>query len=266
MIRRTIYLKERIVEITSAGNGQFFVVTTGHVYQYTAEGRLENPWNLESTPAGPLYLGMNGWGIVCQHHLRTNEASNHHSFTFEGPIPFVGLDQEKYSEHPPEASPSSLFIHLPSESKWTLQPYTDELCQRLKETPDHRAVEGQSVIVVKSPLNDFGKIILNASFVSGNVFGALVQSRGRRHTIYRYTGDATERREVGQVSSRKEEGERTYGSILRSNVVAVGWNESNGKGQVTIMEFDRRKKVRGYLCWCITIFIFLCLFSLIFGI
>ena len=272
-----VTIKELIWEITSSGNGRYFVVTRRHVYEYEG-AKLHKSYDLPSEPYSKLHLGMNGWGIVCKHHIRTHNQTYPHAFRFFYDERIILLDATHLycSKTPSNANEASLisitndlpptyqYLYQQDEFIWEIQPYNKELARRLKQNRllFTSVKHNEPVLTAYNPA--YGKILVDEHFLGGSPYGVLTYNA---NSVYKYSVHGLESKRIARIEGlQNKKSHNVFGALPEKDVFVVGWNEDK-RGQWRIIHLiPIQSRLRRYITYIMIFMVTIILICLVFAI
>lgn len=268
-------IKEPILEITSSGaNTRYFVVTKRHVYEYDGAAQ-QKMYDLPSIPCSKLHLGVNGWGIVCEHHIRTSGITIPHGIHFKEneTIRFVDERTVECSETPSSTGTVSVIgfttdapaLYTKTPYVWQIRPYSKQLARELKLSLAPFASVKKDALVLTVSNGMCGHILPEETFLNATQYGVLTCRGKETIRIYMRTANGLEKKLVLQLYGTTKK-QRVFGTIPDRDTYVIGWNEENCGHWQIVQLVSFRKRAKGVIFTFSIIMITIFLVCLILGI
>ena len=268
-------IKEPILEITSSGaSTRYYIVTKRRIYEYdgTTQRKI---YDLPSIPRSKMHLGVNGWGIVCEHHIRTSGITIPHGIHFkeEETIRFVDERTVECSETPSSTgtvsvigfTPNTPALYTKTPYVWQIRPYSKQLAREFKLSLAPFASVKKDAPVLTVSNGACGHILPEETFLNATQYGILT-SRGKEAIrIYMRTANGLEKKMVLQLYGTAKK-QRVFGTIPDRDTYVVGWNEENHGHWQIVHLVPFRKRVKGIVFTFTIIMVTIFLVCLILGI
>ena len=268
-------IKESILEITSSGaSTRYYIVTKRRIYEYDGTTQ-QKMYDLPSTPRSKMHLGVNGWGIVCEHHIRTSGITISHGIRFreDETIRFVDERTVECSETPSSTGTVSVVnftteasaLHTKTPYVWQIRPYSKQLAREFKLSlaPFANVKKDAPVLTVSN--GACGHILPNETFLSATQYGVLTSSGKETIRINARTANGLEKKLVLQLYGVAKK-QRVFGTIPDRDTYVVGWNEENHGHWQIVQLVPFRKRVKGIVFTFAIIMVTIFLVCLILGI